>query len=100
MNNISQLLGLAYKLLKLPRGKKFNIILGISNFIIVLGFVIFSLFYISNKMEITIIEYLTINNLEGIRKFIFGLLFSIGGFGSIKIINKLEPNYKEELDNI
>lgn len=94
------LLGLTYKLLKLPRGKKFNIILGISNFIIVLGFVIFSLFYISNKMEITIIEYLTINNLEGIRKFIFGLLFSIGGFGSIKIINKLEPNYKEELDNI
>lgn len=94
------LLALVYKFLKLPRGKAFNIILGISNFIIVASFVIISLFYISNKMEITVLEYLTINNLEGIRKIIFGLLFSIGGFGSIKMINKLEPNYQEELDKI
>ncbi len=92
------LLTLTYKLFKLPNGKIYNIILGISNFIIVFSFVIYSLFYISSNLEISTLDYLINNNLEGIRKIIFGLLFSIGGFGSLKIINRLGENYKEVLE--
>ena len=78
--------------------KELKLITSLIPTIIILAFTAFSVIYMAHMKELEFVDYLLSNNWIGIRKIAFGILFSLGGFGIMKIVNSFKKDYSKELE--
>ena len=70
-------------IIKTPKIKSLNIIIGTIISLLVLGVLIFSIIYIPTSTEKSISSYIIDNGAVGLRKLIFGSIISFSGFGKM-----------------
>ena len=96
---LTPLLGtLGFFLSKAQSKKWLRIVTGVICLVIVLAFTFWAFSYIISQKEITLFEYMFKGKMVGLRKSIFTLILSLGGFGGTKLVSKFRVDYQKELD--
>ena len=96
---LTPLLGtLGFFLSKAQSKKWLRIVTGVICLVIVLAFTFWAFSYIISQKEITLFEYMFKGKMVGLRKSIFTLILSLGGFGGTKFVSKFRVDYQKELD--
>ena len=88
---------ISYALAKAPSKKWLKISAGIIMFLVVISFIIFSQIYISKSLELSYGDYIKYNGYTGLRRLIFGILLSFGGFGCLRTLRKFRKDSNKEL---
>lgn len=86
-----------YYLSKCSSKKITRYFIGSFVFILVIGFSIFAIMNMANYFDESIIDYCFKGKMLGLRKIIFAVILSFGGFGGCKMIDKFKRNYQKEL---
>ncbi|MGN1295901.1 MAG: YrzE family protein [Bacilli bacterium] len=89
---------LGFFLSKAQSKKWLRIVTGIICFAIIFAFTFWAFSYIISQKEITFLEYMFSGKMVGLRKSIFTLILSLGGFGGTKFVSKFRVDYQKELD--
>lgn len=96
---LTPLLGtLGFFLSKSQSKKWLRVVTGIICLVIVFAFTFWAFSYIISQKEITLFEYMFKGKMVGLRKSIFTLILSFGGFGGTKLVSKFRVDYQKELD--
>lgn len=89
---------LGYYLSKCNSKKITRYILSTFVFLFIFCFTIFAIINMASFYDESILNYCFTGKMLGLRKIIFAVILSFGGFGGTKFIDKFKINYQKELD--